>query len=483
MTTAMTHSGGRLGVLRRAAPGLTIVLLAGAARLLYGAGHLGYDAFYSLAWGNDLTHGRLPDFGRALAPTPHPLANLAGAVLSLLGAAAAPAVVAVSALAFGALGYAAYRLGATLFSRPIGVLFAAVLLTRDEIVSGELQAYVDIPYLALVLGAAALEARRPRRGAPVLVLLGLAGLLRPEAWLFSILYAAWLMPTRGGAERVRVAAAGLAAPIIWLTLDLIVTGDPLHSLHGTQSLAETFERPRSLGTALLGGPDYIGSILDDPVVIFGGVAGAALALWLLYERALLPLSMLAAAIASFVGLGVVGLPVLLRYMLLPSAVIALFFAVALLGWMLVPAGTLTRHLWAAAAAIVALLSALTLPSGADRVDKVTMRAERQRAHQTSLSELLGKGPVTRAASRCGKVYVPNHAVIPQVAYSFDRPVGEIVSARVEPPRRGLLVSPATRGVELGTVLDPREPKPFPFAVPRGFSPLASNPNWIVYERC
>ena len=46
-----------------------------------------------------------------------------------------------------------------------------------------LTANVDVPFLALVLAAATLEAARPRRGLPVLALLAVAGLLRPEAWL------------------------------------------------------------------------------------------------------------------------------------------------------------------------------------------------------------------------------------------------------------------------------------------------------------
>ena len=46
------------------------------------------------------------------------------------------------------------------------------------------RAYVDIPFLVLVLGALLAETRVPRSGGPVLALLALAGLLRPEAWLF-----------------------------------------------------------------------------------------------------------------------------------------------------------------------------------------------------------------------------------------------------------------------------------------------------------
>ena len=49
--------------------------------------------------------------------------------------------------------------------------------------------------MALVVWAATLEATRPRRGVPVLVLLALAGMLRPEAWFLAAMY--WVL---GGVE-------------------------------------------------------------------------------------------------------------------------------------------------------------------------------------------------------------------------------------------------------------------------------------------
>ena len=74
---------------------------------------------------------------------------------------------------------------------------ALILLTRVPVLSYGVRAYVDVPYLLLVLCAVLVEARRTRRGpaagAPVLALLALAGLLRPEAWVFSGLYWLYLM--------------------------------------------------------------------------------------------------------------------------------------------------------------------------------------------------------------------------------------------------------------------------------------------------
>ena len=84
------------------------------------------------------------------------------------------------------------------------------------------------------------------RGAacPVLVLLGLAGLLRPEAWLLAGAYWLYLLPAldrrRDGS---RSAALVAAAPVLWALSDLVVTGEPLHSLTSTRDTAETLGRP------------------------------------------------------------------------------------------------------------------------------------------------------------------------------------------------------------------------------------------------
>src|SRR3954470_15000574 len=49
-----------------------------------------YDTAYSLLWGRDLVGGQLPDYSVGLAPTPHPLATLFGAILSLPGSGSEP---------------------------------------------------------------------------------------------------------------------------------------------------------------------------------------------------------------------------------------------------------------------------------------------------------------------------------------------------------------------------------------------------------
>src|SRR5205807_7339486 len=91
-----------------------------------------------------------------------------------------------------ACGWVIYALAERWFGRAAGVLAAAIFLTRVPVLSYDVRAYIDIPYLLLVLWALLLMARNPRRGAAPLALLAFAGLLRPEAWVFSALYLAYV---------------------------------------------------------------------------------------------------------------------------------------------------------------------------------------------------------------------------------------------------------------------------------------------------
>ena len=116
--------------------------------------------------------------------------------------------VALGFLALSACGWVIYLLGREWFGRAAGALAALIFLTRVPVISYGVRAYVDIPYLLAVLGALLVETRRRRAGAPVLALLALAGLLRPEAWAFSGLYwSTWSLPSARPRQRLAYAAA------------------------------------------------------------------------------------------------------------------------------------------------------------------------------------------------------------------------------------------------------------------------------------
>ena len=105
-------------------------------------------------------------------------------------------MLAIVILGIGALVLGIFRLGQQLFSWQVGLLAALIVATRQPFLNYGIRGYVDLVAIALVVWAGVLEARRPRRGWPVLVLLGLAGLLRPEAWLYAGAYWLWLLPSR-----------------------------------------------------------------------------------------------------------------------------------------------------------------------------------------------------------------------------------------------------------------------------------------------
>src|SRR3954447_26810788 len=141
-----------------------------------------YDSYYSLIWGREILHGHLPSFDEYQSPTEHPLAVAFGAVLSLLGRHGDRVMVFFTEASFVVLCAGIYQLARRVFTPLVGLAAAGILCTRFDFPFLAARAYIDIPYLAFVVWAAALELARPRRGGIVWVLLACAGLLRPEAW-------------------------------------------------------------------------------------------------------------------------------------------------------------------------------------------------------------------------------------------------------------------------------------------------------------
>ncbi len=138
-----------------------------------------YDTYYHLVWGRELLDGTKPTFTAYAAPTEHPLFLVLCALAGLLGSGADRVMVLVCALSLVALVWGTYRVGEAVFGRWPGVLGALFVGSSFAFLLYAARAYVDVPFLAIVLWAAALEARTPRRGRTVMALLAVAGLLRP----------------------------------------------------------------------------------------------------------------------------------------------------------------------------------------------------------------------------------------------------------------------------------------------------------------
>jgi hypothetical protein len=450
------------------------LLLGLVAWALAGRGLANYDTLYALVWGRDLAHARLPDYEVSLAPTPHPLATLLGALLSPLGASGAIGAMLVLAFVWlGALGWVTYRLGEAWVNRAAGVLAAAIVLTRRPVLDFGARAYVDVPYLVLVLGALLVETRRRRAGAPVLVLLGVAGLIRPEAWLFSAVYLIWLW--RGGVRDPRLWALAAAAPLIWALSDLIVTGDALHSLTGTRDTAQRLERVTGLGRVPATVPRRLGEILREPV-LFGAAGGGLLALAFLRARVALGAAAGVVALAAFCVLAAAGLPILGRYLLAPAAILAVFCGAGAFGWAELPRGHPWRRRWAWFGAVTLVALVVFIPPQAGRISDLRDALRIQDGIQDDLHALTPRFP-------CLPATVPNHRPVPLLALWLDVNPDRVAVAQEHRPVAGTYVVPSSARVAREYVLDPRDVDPRIPPPAARFRRVGANASWRAYARC
>ena len=308
-------------------------------KLIYGPWYLNYDARYALLWARDALRGLSPEYKADFAPTPHPLETAASMLAVPFGQGGAVLMSWLILLAFGLLVWLTYRLGAELFHPAVGVVAALVVLSRPALERDALLGYQDTAFAVLIVLAVLLEARRPRRGEAVLALLAVAGLMRPEAWVLGGLYFLWMWPRADTAQRARLLGLTVLAPVVWAVTDAIVTGDPLHSLHGTADLAEAVDRRRDIVDAPYWTAQYYGYSLREPLVI--GIPVGLFFAWRFRRReAILPLVVVAAMTLVFMIGPAFGLPLIGRYVRTPSVLLTLFYGLAVCGFLTLerPAG-------------------------------------------------------------------------------------------------------------------------------------------------
>jgi hypothetical protein len=402
-----------------------------------------YDAYYHLVWGRELLDGRAPSFEAYAAPTQHPLYIAVAAVVGLTGTGADRALVALTLLALVALTWATWRTGRALFGFWPGALAALFVGSSFAFLLYAVRAYVDVPFLALVLGAAAWELERGGRGrlGPMLLLVA-AGLLRPEGWVLAGLYALWSLPGRSWRRRAAFLALAATPPLLWAAVDLAVTGNPLHSLNATSELADELGRPRGLAEVPGSFVAFVTDVARPPVAL-AGVLGVALAARLLgWRRLVVPLALLVAGAVTFVGAGLAGLSILPRYLTVPVIALCLFAGYAVAGFTTLPEGHPWRTRWrngAVGAVVVgAAFLVVQLPSFGRLGDELTFV---QGIHR-DLEALLAEPAVAQAAA-CGPLSFPNYRLVPDARWLRDAPAQEIVARsafpRAERPARGVAV--------------------------------------------
>lgn len=478
-------------------PAAWVAAVAALLLAIFPLGFPNYDTIYALLWGRELGEGLDPDRAAALPPTPHPLAELFGLIASPLNGGAIDLTMVVAYASLGLVAYLVYRLGSLWFDRPIGAVAAFFVLTRAPFLSNGLRAYVDLPYIALVLGALVIETRRPRAGWPVLALLIPAGLLRPEAWLFSLAYLAYLAldfnqlfngrgdkgktPDEEPHRVATLAVLAIAAPVLWALFDWITAGSPTYSFTGTRETVETLGRHTGPIDLVLYGPRALGEVMQWPGMV-GALGGVVLGFRFLRRRSEIGIAAAVLALGAFAILAGAGLAIIARYTMLAGAVLAIFVALALLGWRLLDRGHPWRRAWQAFAAAVALMFIVWAPNQYDLLSQVDTDLTNQGEIESDLGDLADSGAFEPL---CLPISVPNHRAVPRLAFDLEVRPSHIVSSseQTHQPRRGYFLEPASPFVIHNFILDPNDPSRFTTAVPSGFHRVARNESWFLYRRC
>lgn len=483
-------------------PALALIALAVATFvgfLIYPT-YPNYDSYYSLIWGREMLHGHLPSFDGYRTPTEHPLAVFFGAALSLLGRHGDRVMVFFTEASFVVLCAGIYRLGRLAFTPLVGLAAAAILCTRFDFPFLAARAYIDIPYLAFVIWAAAFELERPRRGGIVWVLLACAGLLRPEAWLIIGLYFLWMCSGEIGADRTdhpagrerwirwaKYATWAAIGPFVWVLMDFAVTGHPFFSLTHTTGLAEELGRTKGLAEV----PDSMRRFfinLAKPPVLYAAIAGFLVALWLVPRRVVMPFVLWLIGSGTFVMVGIAGLSVIDRYLLVPTLMVMVFAAFVLGGWTVLRPGLLVRRAWAVAALAVIVYGVVFT---ATRVNFHNFDAEltlRGTSHR-SLVELLDRPDVKAAMARqCGPLSTPNHKLVPDTRWIVNGSDTGVV-ARADPQAKarvaagGVSIFVVDRGALLRQALVADTDDPFDNVPLPGYTKVASTDYYAAYAHC
>lgn len=493
-----------------------------------------YDTATHLVWARELLAGRAPDVTAAAAPTLHPL-WLVIAVPAVATGAGASLLQLVGLLSLAVVVACAWRLAADLAGAVAGAVAAVAVGSSFALMLLAFKAYVDLPFLALVLVAVVAERAWAPGGKPFTVpgLLLVAGLLRPEAWALGLLLVG-LRLLRGAAlgEVVRPALVVLVAPVLWALADLALSGSPVHSLTGTQQLAEELGRKTGLANA----PVQLLLLLGDlarPPIAAAGLLGVAIALWRLgWRRVMVPLAPLVAGAGGFILVGALGLPLLQRYLLVPAALLCVFAGVAAAAILAValgrplpaalgvsrrersaeaaslstdpthgagsvdrshggaeaPTGTPALRAAALAALVLGSLGAggyLVLKAGSFRI--VAQGVLREARWQREASELLDQ-PAVRQARRCGPVTLPTYRFIPELQLISGLPPTAIVSRATQLGGAG----PQRSGVAIVIAGDRRAKTRLGWAAgvprstnqaPAGFAVIATNGPFVATARC
>ena len=188
------------------------------------------------------------------------------------------------------------------------------------------------------------------------------------------------------------------------------------------------------------------------------------------RRATLPLVVTGVALVGFLVLGVTGLPLLVRYLLLPAVLLGLFAAYLALGWIGAPA---YRGWWLAGGMVALAVMAVAVPAERGRLLDSQAFSGQRAGVQDDLLALVRVPAVRAVARRCRAVAVPDYRARPLLALELDRPPADFRDDAVA----GLALAYATpRAAGYFSALPTPPP---PGLVPPGARRLAANRSWLA----
>jgi len=313
--------------------------------------------------------------------------------------------------------------------------------------------------------------------------------MRPEAWLLAGLYWLWLLPPASWSQRLKYALLTAIGPLVWAAVDFAVTGQPLYSLTATGELADELGRNKGLAAVPEALYSFLIGLAKFPVFVAGAI-GVVLAIALTPRRAVMPLALFAAGIGTFAMVGIAGLSVIERYLLVPSLMVMVFAAVFIGGWTMLRERSAPRRIWAGAAGALVVFGVVFT---ATHVNLNQLRNELQfRGDAHDALEQVLEAPAVVSALRCGPVYVPNHKLIPDVRWILDRSRTGVVArssfrsdARPDPPppRRGVVILVHTRIALFKQALVTAQDDPLDNLPPPGFDRVATSKHYAAYVHC
>jgi hypothetical protein len=175
-----------------------------------------YDPYSWLNWGREITHLHLDTRNAATAVKPLPI--FVDTLLAPTGSLA-PLLWLLIARAATLLALAlAFRLGCRLGGWGAGLLAAIGLAVSDQFLGYLLMQGMSEPMAAAAVLAAVDNHMQARRRWAFACLIA-AGLLRPEAWPFLIVYSFWMAYLRLNWERVLGVLVAGATVLVWFVID------------------------------------------------------------------------------------------------------------------------------------------------------------------------------------------------------------------------------------------------------------------------